>query len=57
MRDAYAAWYELVSVRAVRAVDKVRAKTVLRAFEGLRKELADPKLEFMNRTVPNASYP
>ncbi len=43
-RDAYAAWYELVSVRAVRAVDKVRAKTVLRAFEGLRKELADPKL-------------
>lgn len=44
MRDAYAAWYELVSVRAVRAVDKVRAKTVLRAFEGLRKELADPKL-------------
>jgi outer membrane protein len=44
MRDAYTAWYDLVSVRAVRAVDKVRAQTVLRAFEGLRQEMADPKL-------------
>ncbi|MFM9864243.1 MAG: TolC family protein [Micropepsaceae bacterium] len=44
MRDAYAAWYDLVSVRAVRAVSKVQAQTVLRAFQGLRKEMADPKL-------------
>ncbi len=44
MRDASTAWYDLVSVRAVRAVNKVQAQTVLRAFEGLRKEMADPKL-------------
>ncbi len=44
LRDAYTAWYDLVSVRAVRAVNKVQAQTVLRAFEGLRQEMADPKL-------------
>lgn len=44
MRDASTAWYDLVSVRAVRTVNKVQAQTVLRAFEGLRKEMADPKL-------------
>lgn len=44
MRDAYTAWYDLVAVRAVRAVSKVQAQTVLRAFEGLRKEMNDPKL-------------
>ena len=44
MRDAYTAWYDLVAVRAVRAVNKVQAQTVLRAFEGLRKEMSDPKL-------------
>ncbi len=44
MRKADGAWYDLVSVRAVRAVNKAQAQTVLRAFEGLRKEMADPKL-------------
>lgn len=44
MRDALHAWYDLVSIRAVRSVNKDQAKTVLRAFEGLRKEMADPKL-------------
>ena len=44
MRDADGAWYDLVSIRAVRAVNKARAQTVLRAFEGLRKEMKDPKL-------------
>lgn len=43
-RDAVHAWYDLVSIRAVRAVNKVQAATVLRAFEGLRREIADPKL-------------
>lgn len=43
-RDAVHAWYDLVSIRAVRTVNKVQAATVLRAFEGLRREMADPKL-------------
>ena len=43
-RDAVHAWYDLVSIRAVRAVNKVQAETVLRAFEGLRREMTDPKL-------------
>jgi outer membrane protein len=43
-RDAVHAWYDLVSIRAVRSVNKVQAATVLRAFEGLRGEIADPKL-------------
>ncbi|MCE9523991.1 MAG: TolC family protein, partial [Alphaproteobacteria bacterium] len=47
-RDAAHAWYDLVSVRAVRTVNKVQAETVLRAFEGLRREMSDPKL---NRSV------
>ncbi len=44
LRNAVRAWYELVSIRAIRNVNKVQAATVLRAFEGLRKEIADPKL-------------
>lgn len=44
MRSADGAWYDLVSVRAVRAVNKAQAQTVLRAFDGLRKEMTDPKL-------------
>jgi outer membrane protein len=44
MRDALHAWYDLVSIRAVRSVNKVQAQSLLRAFEGLRKEMADPKL-------------
>jgi hypothetical protein len=44
MRDAVRAWYDLVSIRAVRTVTKTQALTVLRAFEGLRKEMLDPKL-------------
>ncbi len=44
LRDAVGAWYELVSIRAVRFVNKKQAAAVLRAFEGLRKEMADPKL-------------
>lgn len=44
MREADSAWYDLVSIRAVRAVNKAQAQTVLRAFEGLRKEMKDPKL-------------
>lgn len=44
MREADTAWYDLVSIRAVRAVNKAQAQTVLRAFEGLRKEMKDPKL-------------
>jgi outer membrane protein len=43
-RDAVRAWYDLVSVRAIRMVNKAQAASVLRAFEGLRKEIADPKL-------------
>lgn len=43
-RAAVDAWYELVSIRAVRAVNKAQAQTILRAFEGLRAEMADPKL-------------
>lgn len=43
-RDAVRAWYDLVSVRAIRTVNKEQAASVLRAFEGLRKEIADPKL-------------
>jgi outer membrane protein len=43
-RDAVRAWYDLVSIRAIRAVNKARAASVLRAFEGLRKEIVDPKL-------------
>jgi outer membrane protein len=43
-RDALTAWYDLVSIRAVRAVNKAQAQTVLRAFNGLRAEMADPKL-------------
>jgi outer membrane protein len=43
-RDALTAWYDLVSIRAVRAVNKAQAQTVLRAFTGLREEMADPKL-------------
>ena len=48
MRNADGAWYDLVSVRAVRAVNKAQAQTVLRAFNGLRAEMTDPKL---NRSV------
>lgn len=48
MRNADGAWYDLVSVRAVRAVNKAQAQTVLRAFNGLRKEMTDPKL---NRSI------
>ncbi len=44
MRDALHAWYDLVAIRPVRSVNKVQAETLLRAFEGLRKEMADPKL-------------
>lgn len=44
LRDAVRAWYQLVSIRAVRSVNKTQAATVLRAFEGLRKEMTDPKL-------------
>lgn len=44
MRDALHAWYELTSIRAVRTVNKMQAETILRAFEGLRREMADPKL-------------
>jgi len=43
-RDAVRAWYDLVSIRAIRAVNKMQAASVQRAFEGLRKEMADPKL-------------
>jgi outer membrane protein len=43
IRDALHAWYDLVSIRAVRAVNKVQAATLLEAFEGLRKEMADAK--------------
>lgn len=48
MRDALHAWYDLVSIRAVRAVNKVQAATLLQAFEGLRREMTNPKL---NRSV------
>lgn len=44
LRDAVRAWYELVSIRAVRVAIKAQAATVLRAFEGLRAEMSDPKL-------------
>ena len=43
--NADGAWYDLVSVRAVRAVNKAQAQTVLRAFNGLRAEMTDPKLK------------
>jgi outer membrane protein len=44
MREALHAWYDLVSIRAVRAVNKVQAATLWEAFEGLRREMAEPKL-------------
>jgi len=44
MRDALHAWYDLVSIRAVRAVNKAQAESLQRAFEGLRAEMADAKL-------------
>jgi len=48
MRDALHAWYDLVSIRAVRSVNKAQAKTLLKAFEGLRAEMNDPKLNRSN---------
>lgn len=44
MRDALHAWYDLVSIRAVRAVNKAQAKSLLEAFEGLRGEMSNAKL-------------
>lgn len=44
MRDALHAWYDLVSIRAVRSVTKAQVQTLLKAFEGLRAEMADAKL-------------
>lgn len=44
MREAMHAWYDLVSIRAVRSVNKVQVKTLLEAFQGLRAEMANPKL-------------
>lgn len=44
MRDALHAWYDLVSIRAVRAVNKAQAKSLLEAFNGLRTEMSNPKL-------------
>lgn len=44
MRDALHAWYDLVSIRAVRSVNKAQAQTLLKAFEGLRAEMDDVKL-------------
>jgi len=44
MRDALHAWYDLVSIRAVRAVNKAQAESLRRAFDGLRAEMADAKL-------------
>lgn len=43
-RDAVRAWYDLVSIRAIRTVNKMQAASVQRAFEGLRKEMTDPQL-------------
>jgi outer membrane protein len=48
MRDALHAWYDLVSIRAVRSINKAQAKTLLKAFEGLRAEMNDPKLHRSN---------
>lgn len=44
MRDALHAWYDLVSIRAVRAVNKAQVASLSAAFQGLRKEMGDPKL-------------
>jgi len=44
LRDAAHAWYELVSVRAVRSVNKMQLEALGRAFDGQRREIANPKL-------------
>jgi len=43
-RNAATAWFELQSVQAVKLINKMQARTQQDAFEGLKKEIANPKL-------------
>jgi outer membrane protein len=43
-RNATSAWFELTSVQAVKLINKMQVRTQLAAFEGLKTEIANPKL-------------
>lgn len=47
-RNAASAWFELTSVQAVKMINKMQVRTQQAAFEGLKAEIANPKL---NRTT------
>lgn len=43
-RNASSAWFELTSVQAVKLINKMQVRTQQAAFEGLKAEIANPKL-------------
>jgi outer membrane protein TolC len=43
-RNATSAWFELTSVQAVKLINKMQVRTQQAAFEGLKSEIANPKL-------------
>jgi outer membrane protein TolC len=43
-RNAASAWFELTSVQAVKLINKMQVRTQQAAFEGVRAEITNPKL-------------
>ncbi len=43
-RNAAAAWFELTSIQAVKLINKMQARAQQDAFEGMKAEIANPKL-------------
>jgi len=43
-RNAASAWFELTSIQAVKLINKMQVRTQQAAFEGLKSEIANPKL-------------
>ncbi|MBI1213144.1 MAG: hypothetical protein GC190_16895 [Alphaproteobacteria bacterium] len=43
-RNATSAWFDLTSIQAVKLINKMQVRTQQAAFEGLKAEIADPKL-------------
>ena len=43
-RNAAAAWFELTSVQSVKLINKMQARAQQQAFEGMKAEIANPKL-------------
>jgi outer membrane protein len=43
-RNAAAAWFELTSVQAIKLINKMQARAQEQAFEGMKAEISNPKL-------------